>query len=439
MSVPMVPNVWVIPPEEDGPPFCCFDAADPLERYVPSEEDLQGPGSALEIISTQFSTHNSSPVFHRAEHTTGNIVMPRRSDGRSIEDVLVNARNQSDLYQDPEITIRGSSNSSGDDSEIVEIIKVRRHERGMQQSSPPSSVSEPAIKPSKSFISRASKAFKNVRRSVSRSRIPAVADDLPSDAESSRSPSPAPSRRSSMIFSSLFSHSPSLQSRYSFDSFNEPSSSSPIEASHSNPLDIQMHCSPSSAEMHGFVPHPDTDEEEDCDGDEEIQNTPRAPPHRPHPSTLVRSPSPTARVSRRRFSVLNLFSAGRESEDSESLDTRPSTPIVTSPSTPSLPTSPRVGPSRTDSTESSASSGPTTPVDDVFPSPSLPRRPSTSLLKRLPSFSRSPRKSKASVLADAPKAPSPALEVAGEDDLGFGEMRLDSLHFDEMSFDASRF
>jgi hypothetical protein len=419
MTVSVMPNVFVIPPEEDNEsPFCCFDAADPLEPYTEEELELEGPGSALEVISRQFSNRNS-PAFHRDGHSS--IIMPRRSGGRSIQEVLEDV-------QDPDITIRGS-NSPGDDSEIVEIIKVRRHtqdERESRHAPPPSSVSEPAFKTSKSFRARASKAFssiKNVGRSVSRSRIH-MPEDVPSDVESSRAPSPAPSRRSSVIFSSLFSHSPSLRSTSSFDSSIEPTPS----ASYPDPLDIQLH-TPSSAEMQAFGTYPDTDTDtdDDNDGEEEIQTTPR-PEHR---SPVTRSLSPT-KSNRRRFSVLNLFSASR---DSEAPDAGPS--AVTSSSTPTLPTlSPR-----TDSSESSVSSGPTTPVDDTFPE-LLPTRQSTSLLKRLPSFSRSPRKPKdkvAPVILAKPTPPSPALEIAGEDDLSFGEIRLDSFHFDEISFDASRF
>lgn len=182
--------------------------------------------------------------------------------------------------------------------------------------------------------------------------------------------------------------------------------------------------------MHDFVPYSDTDDE---DGEEGIQATPRA--SRRPPSLRSPSPSSVSQLGRRRFSVLNLFSA---SKDSEISDTGPST-VITSPSIPTLPSRDSLGPSRTDSTESSVSSGPATPVDDVFPDP-LPHRPSVSLLKRLPSFSRSPRKSKADVsvapiVVAKPVAPSPAVE----DDLSFGEIRLDSLHFDELSFDASRF
>jgi hypothetical protein len=223
-----------------------------------------------------------------------------------------------------------------------------------------------------------------------------------------------------MIFTSLFSH-PSLKSRSSIDSFNEPS---PLEASSSTPLG-QLH-SPSSAEMHDFVPYSDTDDE---DGEEDVRTTPCA--SRRPPS--LRSRSPSSQLSRRRFSVLNLFSA---SKDSEISDAGPSTIVTSIPALPSMSRD-SLGPSRTDSTESSVSSGPVTPVDDVFPEP-LPHRPSVSLLKRLPSFSRSPRKNRASatpIIVAKPVASSPAVE----DDLSFGEIRLDSFHFDELSFDANRF
>ncbi|KAJ4488236.1 hypothetical protein J3R30DRAFT_3695984 [Lentinula aciculospora] len=424
MSVLTMPNVFVIPPEEDNnPPFCCFDATYPRERYIPTEEDLEVPGSALEIISQQLS--NNSPIFHRGSHIN-RVVMPRRSDGRSIEEVLAGEEE----YQDLDITIRGG-NPPGDDSEIVEVIKVRRHTQDEREKKP--LVSEPVAKSSKSLKARASRAFSSLRslsRSASRSRIPS--QDLPSDTESSRAPSPAPSRRGSMIFSSLFSHSPSLKSRSSFDSFNETPPSPVLAESPSEPLNIQLH-TPSSAEMQGFVPYSDADE--DGDAEDEMQATPRASRHPPtiRPSSSMSIP----KINRRRFSVLNLFSASKDLERSHA---GPS--IVTSPSISTLQSLSRdsLNPLRTDSTESSSSSGPTTPVDEAFPEP-LPSHPSISMLKRLPSFSKTPRKKEAIVIVTEPVVSNTtiAMDVAGEHDLSVGEIRLDSLHFDDLSFDASRF
>ncbi|KAJ3997965.1 hypothetical protein F5050DRAFT_1747894 [Lentinula boryana] len=421
MSVLMMPNVFVIPPEEDNdPPFCCFDAKFPRERYIPTEEDLEAPGSALEIISQQLS--NNSPVFRRGSYANG-VVMPRRGDGRSIEEVLADEEE----YRNPDITIR-SGNPPGDDSEIVEVIKVRRHTQDERQNQQ----AEPAVKSSKSLKSRASRAFSSLRsvgRSVSRSRI--IAEDVSSDAESSRAPSPAPSapsRRGSMMFSSLFRHSPSLKSRSSFDSFNEATTSPVLETSPSVPFDIQLH-SPSSAEMQSFVPYTDTDE--DGEGEDDMQITPRPSRHSP----VVRLSSPSApKLNRRRFSVLSLFSAAKDPEHSPSNAASPSISTIQSLSRDSL------DPSRTDSTESSSSSGPTTPVDEAFPE-SLPSRPSISMLKRIPSFSRSTNKKDATAAVVEPVTPPLApLDVAsGEHELSFGEIQLDSLHFDELSFDANRF
>jgi len=239
-----------------------------------------------------------------------------------------------------------------------------------------------------------------------------------------------------MIFSSLFNHQPSLKARSSLDSFNEPLPPDPT-----SPTPLAQITSPSSAEMHGFVPCADSDDEDD---EEEIQATPRALRH--HSS--VRSPSPTSisQLNRRRFSVLNLFSA---SKDSEFVGVESSTVVLPSVPTPPSLSRDSLGPStiRTDSTESSTSSDPDTPIDEVFPE-SLPHRTSMSLLKRLPSFSRNPRKNRAGitpVIVADPVAPSSVLVDDGIDDddddnnLSFGEIRLDSLHFDEMSFDASRF
>ncbi|KAJ3968184.1 hypothetical protein EV361DRAFT_927134 [Lentinula raphanica] len=430
MSVLVMPNVFVIPPEEDNdPPYCCFDASFPRERYIPTEEDIEAPGSALELISQQLS--NNSPIFRRGGHANG-VIMPRRSDGRSIEEVLTSEEE----YRNPDITIR-DGNPPGDDSEIIEVIKVRRHAQDERQNQQ-TAVSEPPVKASKSLKFRASRAFstiKSVGRSMSRSRITPAENAVASYAESPRAPSPAPSSRGSTIFSSLFSHSPSLKSRSSFDSFNEPPSSPVLEASSSDDLEIQLH-SPSSAEMQSFVPYPDTDENFEIE--EELQTTPRASRH---PSPVDRPSSPSLpKVNRRRFSVLNLFTAAKDSEGSDAGLSNTASPSISTLQ--SISREP-LGPSRMDSTstESSSSSGPTTPVDEVFPEP-LPSRPSISMLKRLPSFSKSNKRKSAIVTVAEPVSPLPVapLDVpSGEQELSFGEIRLDSLHFDELSFDANRF
>ncbi|KAK0450630.1 hypothetical protein EV421DRAFT_1898893 [Armillaria borealis] len=123
------------------------------------------------------------------------------------------------------------------------------------------------------------------------------------------------------------------------------------------------------------------------------------------------SPAPTTRsYMTRRLSMLNLFSS----------------------SSPSLPLM-----SRASDSSSSSSSGPDTPVDTE------PRK-STSILslRRFPSFRREKGSAKSGAkesvsapqIYQPPPLPPPILAA----DTSF-EMRLDSLHFDDLSFDPDRF
>ncbi|KAG7452746.1 uncharacterized protein BT62DRAFT_925288 [Guyanagaster necrorhizus] len=148
----------------------------------------------------------------------------------------------------------------------------------------------------------------------------------------------------------------------------------------------------SNSSLYNKFPHPDDEEKEDVDL--------RAP-----------SPSPTTRsYMTRHFSMLKIFSSS-------------------SPSLPSM--------SRTSDSSSSSSSGPDTPVDTE------PMKiTSIFSLHRFPSFRREKSSAKSRVkesvlvpqIYQPPPAPSPMLDA----DTSI-EMQLDSLHFDDLSFDPSRF
>ncbi|KAK7043708.1 hypothetical protein VNI00_008320 [Paramarasmius palmivorus] len=422
MSLFSMPRVYVIPPEEDeSPPFCCFDAAHPIP-YTPTQADLDAAGSALDIIYHGIPDSSETPTFYRKDiHSTG-IVMPRR---RAVGDP-----------HSGDITIRG--NSPGDDSEIIEVIKVRRN----GDSQPV--VAEPVSKQPKGFKARASRAFNSLRfgRSTSQKKKDEIQDS--EETESIRAPSPSPmSRRPSMILTNLFSRSPSLRTSSSMDSFADSSPSSPTTPlptppdtiSSSSPLSIQIH-SPPSADMHSFVPCA-TDLEDDDDEDEVYSPDNDDPEATPRAQRPMSPTSQSTKSTRRRFSVMSLFSLAS------------SQPVVaTSPSTPALPVMSRdsMGPSSDSSSSSSSSmpsTGPPTPVDEPFPPPPPGRTSSSSsLLKRVTSFSKRKEGSRSSQSLDL--APEPELVVdipqtVDEADASFGEMRLDSLHFSELSFDADKF
>ncbi|KAF5365774.1 hypothetical protein D9758_003155 [Tetrapyrgos nigripes] len=405
MSIPTtMPTVYVYPPEEDDePPFCCFDAAQPLPRDFYDNDDLES--------------------FREPAITTTNTVTQR-----SI----------ADEYDD---TRRNCPGDNSVDSDVVEVVKVRK--RHAQYDPPPvpppsSSTSEPALKDSKTLKYRASRAFNSIKN-VARARTTKKqsGDSAPVNPEvgepSSRVPSPSSSRRSSVVISQIFTAQPSLHSRPSSDSFNDDA---PHPIHSSTPVVRPI----STAEMHNFTSYTDSDYDDDDDDEEEERDpaTPRATRHSSELRSSSPSPSTSSRFGRRRFSVLNLFSSASAPALPSNPTTLPNPPIMSRD-----PSAPLTDSSESSLSGSSGSSIPVTPVDEV--PPRLPSSKSKGLRLRGFSFS---RKKEGPVSAETPPPPLPqpqVVEVAqispGDDpDMSFvGEMRLDSLHFDGLSFDVDRF
>ncbi|KAF8061450.1 hypothetical protein FPV67DRAFT_1703758 [Lyophyllum atratum] len=389
-----VPNVFVIPPDEDdSPPWCFFDAAD-APTHLSTAPDIPFLHGALSI----YQTEPQSPVFHRdpgpfPSHNP--VAMPWKSpETRSIMDVLMNddyleSDDEMELELDHQV-FNSRGRAAGNDSEVVEVIKVRRHAERIEDHAriptlPPKS--------SKSFKSRASKAFRSLRNVGKGSlRAKPKAQDIFSsspveDLEPElppRSKTPTVSRHGSAIFSQIFSPPPTLQSRSSVSSFDavRPSPKSP-------PLAGRY---PSS-----LYNHPSSD---DCPG-----------PSLASCSSLnfddqdLRSPSPTpstqTKSNRRRFSVMSLQRIFSFSQADDFSDITPSSMSRDSS-----------GPS------TSSSSGPDTPTEESTPLPLHFGHEDHGLLSQ--------------------KRSATAVPALGQGDISF-EMRLDSLHFESLSFDADRF
>ncbi|KAL0566159.1 hypothetical protein V5O48_015865 [Marasmius crinis-equi] len=249
-------------------------------------------------------------------------------------------------------------------------------------------------------------------------------------------------RRPSIVLSNLFTRptTPSLRSSTSFESITERSPSPPASpftpttpSTSDSVLPDEIH-TPTSGDMHTFIPYTSDSEDED----EEDDNPPRSvdPQLTPRVAQRCASPAPSSKAGRRRFSVLNLFTSFSSPQPSGS-------GITSSPSTPALPVMSResLGPSSDscESTSSSASStGPTTPTEGTFPTLDSGR---SSLLKRLPSLTKK-KSSSSGTLSQTPAVQvsnSKQSELHDINETSFGEMRLDSLHFSEISFDADRF
>lgn len=325
-------KIIVVPPAEDQEPdYLVFDAHDLPEPELATQPDFASLDDALARIRPR----DTPPAFDRA--AADSVVMPRRSEPRPEPDHLADE------------TVR-------DDSEIVEVVKVRR---AFSEDGPPPQTAPPP-KP-KSLRSRAGSAFrsiKNLARVASRSNGSSSSSNRPYAQEvfaSSQStqatfaaapppPTPPPmTRRGSIILTQLF-RSPS-------------------------PVDTP----PSTLDFLPSEPYSD-DEDDDPDDDDRQSIARRAPS--PTPSTRTFSST-----IRRRLSILSF---GK--------------PRTASPRPPSPPTLSR------GSTVPSTSSLPQTPTEETCP------------------------------------CPPPNTKDADDDpDLTIGEMRLDSLHFESLSFDADNF
>lgn len=154
----------------------------------------------MEALDTALSFHqqtdNRAPAFHRfyRNESQESVVMPRRSEGR----------------------VRDSPPPPGsrdwvprnvlDDTDVVEVVKVRRKEKLQQEEN----MVEPRLTKSKSFRARASKAFKSIRNlnGAKSNHRHADAENIAPTSEYGtfpRSSTPNLPRRKSMQLSQFFS------------------------------------------------------------------------------------------------------------------------------------------------------------------------------------------------------------------------------------------
>jgi len=256
-----------------------------------------------------------------------------------------------------------------DDSEIVEVVKVRR---AFSQEEPPSLPPPPKPKSLRSRAGSAFRSIKNLARVASRSNTRPYAQEVFASSQSTQAtfatmppsdPTPPPlsrrASRGSIILSQLFRTPPE-------STVDRPAPTSTLDFLASET----------------YSDDEDDDREPDDDDRESIVRE-RAP-----------SPSPSTRTFsstvRRRLSILSFR--------------KPRTAPPRPPSPPTL--------SRGSTVPSTSSSAPQTPTEESYPPP--------------PPISKD--------------ADDPDRTLRLEDlDLTIGEMRLDSLHFESLSFDADNF
>lgn len=411
-----IPHVFVFPPEEERtetPPWCCFNPTDdPDSDYSDSEHsDVQFIDVALEFMHDHAGDDaNVAPIFTRASMENGAAaeasVAPRK-EKRSAS--VLNFMSYGG-------GVEGRQHGGRElPEDVVEVFKVRRSES--KQEMPPT-----RVKRSKSLkmpFQRALRSIKNVGRSSSSKQTsatktipaakpapvqPRAQEEIePPTMPRSRSTTPMLSRRPSQRLASMFSK----RNRSNADlvaSFADPSSSQLPPNSQSSPQ-LRGTSSPVVVDDLGaFVPDPSSSHED--------------------PTASIAS-----RKSAKRFSVLDLhrvftFSPSPPSpapDEDAPQDAPQNTPaqdlpsLRTSQDAPSLPTLSHEG----DSALSTASEEepPHSPVTneneaDVLPVASKIHWRTSAEMQRLE--------------ADVPY------------DASF-ELRLDSFHFDALSFDPEEF
>ncbi|KAG6833199.1 hypothetical protein H0H87_010262 [Tephrocybe sp. NHM501043] len=393
-----MPNVFVVPPEEDETPtWCCFDASEPMSASdtLPDTNFLDDGLDMLELEpDVSWCPRNSGGPF---TFQGPDVVSKKSGETRSIMDVLMNddyfdtddemeMGAEADIEAEPSDSRAAVGDTSiGNDSDVVEVVKIGRYsdDREERSRSP-----TPPVKSSKSFKSRASKALRSLKIVATGSRrskpktqqvsIPAPAPVPNNEVELPPKGDSTLSRRGSAIFAQIFTPPSPSASISSFEVLQDiPSPAKglryPSSLSNRPPPNARPSESLGSPTSLNFDYH-------------DIRSS---------------SPTPSARTTsnRRNFSMKTLgrvFSLSSSNETSHN---------------PSISASRKSsGPS------SSSSSGPETPTDEST------HLPSSHVDKHGYNYKHS----------------SPDLPALEPGDVSF-EMKLDSLHFDSLSFDADRF
>lgn len=167
-----VPHVFVIPPEEEhsqNPPWCCFDADLPPENSRSIEVSSANQPDIL--FDVPFLLHESEPTpsFHHEQPTASPVVVPQSrsstSSSRSEKHqhphhIIISSMHNNDLIRVVQHDVR-------EDSDVIEVVKVKRPKDNKSNRTdhvPPSlSSQEPQLKRSKTFRARASRAFQSIK------------------------------------------------------------------------------------------------------------------------------------------------------------------------------------------------------------------------------------------------------------------------------------
>jgi hypothetical protein len=393
-----MPNVFVFPPEEEqsqNPPWCCFSAAQDTLRDLSTPPDFNSLDLALKGLD------DTTPAFRRSMNDEfSDIIMPTKAAERKMRDQEV-VEYEERVFHPPV--------GAGNDSIVVEVVKVRKSDVLTNVGA----VSAPTMKRSKTFKYRASKAFqsiKNVGKGSTRKKSAKEIWPSDSDQNSSGRPSSSPheeigplpnhqARNRTLSRGGLTTLSQLFQAPNDTSTTDVSPAISPSEPEFP-PLSYTNLSSPSSSICTVL---PDTlfhfdDQTSRSTAGESRTDLPE-----------VRAPSPalsTTKSFRQRFSVIDLIRFFSFSSNTP--------PLSSSCATSTTSSSPTISLSR--GVSSSSEIGPETPTEDKHPYSDK-------------------------VAPVGWSKPIDNVTVEGAEtlpDLSF-DMKLNSLHFDSLSFDPEAF
>lgn len=399
---PRVPHVFVIPPEEEqqeNPPWCCFDADVPPDDSGDCPHSPDIPSFNVPCPTQPEQLVLGTPIFRvgSINETSVKVATPKKLAKKQRSDavrIVERRENHRDVRED---------------SDVIEVVKVKR---GKDALTDPEEHTK--MKRSKTFKARATKALqsiKNVGRSsrkqhikdlwTSSESVPGVFKGLQEQIRQQQEqlhPEPAPSpdkgrpllsRSNSRSLSQIFQSAMSFRPPSPFHT-HLPASSEILPSS-TSPVRVSKNSSPMPTICEALSPQPISD--------------------RPD------SPSPSVK-SNKRFSVRELHKifAFSSSPSDDSL--------------PPSPTSPPPPPQNVSVRSTSASSN----------YPDIPMEGAHGAIHFLDLDNMDQK------LTGSPHDPAVVdddddygtLLTQRQRDLSF-EMRLDSLHFDSLSFDPERF
>ncbi|KAF9228033.1 hypothetical protein BS17DRAFT_774661 [Gyrodon lividus] len=152
---PRMPHVFVIPPEEEqqeNPPWCCFDADEQPDNNgeFPSNPDIH----FLDVpyLLQQNQPDPATPLFRRSsiDELGPKVVMPKKLEKKQRPETVRIIENKSVL------TCR--QRDAREDSDVIEVVKVKRSKEALTD---PEETTK--IKRSKTFKARATKALQSIR------------------------------------------------------------------------------------------------------------------------------------------------------------------------------------------------------------------------------------------------------------------------------------